>query len=117
MNRTVRMYREQKRLEKVAEERGYDSIESMLYDMYAVQRIPLKRLRELLYTPMWSLRRRLGEICKMRSRGGRNNVKVEMTEELYNEVIADGVPTVADRIGVDQVSLQLRMMQYALSRE
>lgn len=111
--RSILMERERKRLEEVAHKRGFDSCAIMLHDMYVVQEIPIEKISKLLYTPMWSLRKRFSELgIGVKSRGGKNHVRFEMTQELYNEVCRDGVMTVADRLGIDALALNTRIKRW-----
>lgn len=105
--------RERRRLEKLAQERGYVSCATMLYDLYIVKQIPIERIAHDLYTPMFTFRKVFDECgIAIRTRGGRHNVKVEMTKELYDEVCREGVETVAARLGMDGFALRLRIAAY-----
>lgn len=85
----------------------------MLHDMYSVQQIPIERIARTLYTPIYSLRKRFDEIgLSVRTRGGRHNVKIEMTPELYAEACRDGTRCVALRLGVDEMTLRWRIRSY-----
>lgn len=111
--RNIRMTRERKRLEEVANTRGYESADKMLHDMYVVQRIPVHKIAEQLFTPMWTLRKRFDELgIKIRTRGGPNNVKVDITPELLGEISRDGIPAVSERLGIDMSTLYARLKDY-----
>lgn len=110
--RNIQLAREQKRLERVARDLGYESSGAMYYEMYVVQRIPLHEISQRLYTPLWSLRKRFDELgITVNKRGGANNVKFELTDELMAEVNRDGISAVCDRLGVNFVSLYLRVRE------
>lgn len=111
--RNIRIKRERERLDELAASLGFENTDKMLYELYVVQRTPLKELQAKLFTPMYTLRRRLEEICvPMRSRGGRNNVKSEITPELIDEVSRDGVTAVAMRLGIDGPALGARLKKW-----
>lgn len=102
----------------LAQNTGYENRAQMLYQMYVIDRVPIERIAHILVTPMWSLRKQFDEFqIEVRTRGGRNNVKVEVTEELVAEASRDGVPTVAARIGVDPVTLGLRLKRWHEERK
>jgi hypothetical protein len=111
------MDRERKRLEEVARSRGYESTEKMLYDLYTVQQMPLKELAKNLFTPMWTLRKRLDEVgIQMRSRGGPNNRPWMITREVVEEVSREGVVSVARRLGVNEQQFRKRLKDWYKKR-
>lgn len=116
--RSIRMERERKRLEQVAQERGYENSAVMLQKMYEVDCIPIEQIAHELFTPLWSLRKRFDELhIKVRNRGGRNNVLIEVTEDLYNEACRIGLSGVAERLGVDTLTLDIRLTEWVKQQQ
>lgn len=114
----IRLIRERTRLEELAKERGFDSTASMLHDMYDAQQMSLTEICENLVTPMWSLRKAFAAAgIEARTKGGRNNVKFEITPELIDEVSRDGVSYVSMRLGVDYLTLANRLRTWAEEQE
>lgn len=112
------MERERKRLDSVAQERGFENAAAMLHDMYVVQHIPIQKIADTLFTPIWTLRKRFDDVgITVKGRGGRNNVKYEITEELYQEVLRDGIEIVCSRLGVESVPFRQRLQKWYLQRE
>lgn len=108
--RDIRMDRERKRLEDLAEQRGFKSAGEMLQHMYEVEQVPIQKIADTLVTPIWTLRKRFDELgIQVRTRGGRNYVKVDITPELLQELARDGVPAVAERLGVEPEALYIRL--------
>lgn len=98
------------RLDEVLRLSPYDSVEHMLRDLYEVQRWSIPKLMQhlgLAEVTVKSLLRHFG--IKTRTRGGANNVKVVLTEELIAEISRDGVTAVALRLGVDYTTLQTKL--------
>lgn len=111
--RVIRTDREEARLLRIALDRGYDSIESMLRDMYMEQGLSLHDLQESLFMSVWALRRRLHRMgVSLRSRGGPNNMLVAITRELVEEALRDGIVAVAERQGVTVHVLSQRMKKW-----
>lgn len=111
--RIVRLFRERDRLDKIARERGYENSNAMIADLYDTQRMSIEKIAKSLFTPIWTLRKRFDELgINVKTRGGRNNVKFEVTKELYNEACRDGVLAVADRVGVDPATVELRLRKW-----
>lgn len=112
-SRVLRMNRYRLRIDKLAREKGFESTEKMLYEMYEVQHLPLKKIGEILVIPMWSLRKRFDELgITVRSKGGRNYIKTIITPELIEEVCRDGVGATADKLGIDQISLNAKLREW-----
>lgn len=85
----------------------------MIADLYDTQRMSIEKIAKSLFTPIWTLRKRFDELgINVKTRGGRNNVKFEVTKELYNEACRDGVLAVADRVGVDPATVELRLRKW-----
>lgn len=108
--RFARLMRERQRLHAFAVEQGFDSTAAMLYELYITQDVPVEEISRRLLTPMWTLRKLFDEYqIPVGPRGGRNNVKLEMTPELIQEVMRDGVPAVAERTGIEAAHLYVKM--------
>lgn len=115
-NRKIRMAREEKRLTQVAQERGFEDSDALIRDMYITQGKSIKDIQEELFTPMWSLKKRLVRLgIPFRSRGGPNNVITHITRELVEECLRDGVNAVADRLGITTQLLSSRMKKWCES--
>lgn len=87
----------------------------MLQDMYSIQEISIHDLARMLYIPMKTLRSRMLLLgITMRPRGGKHPevVKSEITPGLVDEVTRDGVPAVAERLGIDPVALQVKLKKW-----
>lgn len=111
--RKIQLEREQKRLEDLAQRHGFSSFAEWLRDLYIVQKVPIQKISEQLFTPMWTLRKKFDELgINVRTRGGPNHVHIHMTEELYQEVCRDGIPAVCERLGVEYMALRRRLVQY-----
>lgn len=117
--RLQRMIRERIKLEKVAEERGYENADIMLHDLYTHQRIPIEKISKMLLTPMWSLRKRFTELgINVRTRGCREDRReIEITMELFKEASRDGTDVTALRLGVEQQTLQNRLKAWYLENK
>lgn len=101
-------------LEKLARDTGYEDYKSMLVELYAVQRLSLAELAARCGISTERLKRHLARYgLTLRGRGGANNVKVVITPELRREVLLDGVPAVAKRLGVSPLVLYTKMVREA----
>lgn len=97
-------------LERIAREHGYADYRSMLYECYVVQGMSLVELARRLHIHHNRLKRHLTRFgIPIRKRGGRNHLKIEVTAELLEETIRDGIPAVALRLGVTQSALHARI--------
>lgn len=112
--RSILLDRERKRLDDLAVERGLENADIMFYEMYVVKEIPIQKIAELLFTPIYTLRKRFDEIgIAVKTRGGRHpeTVLVEPTATLAHEVSVDGATLVSKKLGVTRIAVL-----YALSK-
>lgn len=104
----------QETLERIAAEQGFESSAAMLYELYVVRRMSLNELSDLLLLSVWDLRAKIAaEGITLRSRGGKNNVKLEITEEFVREVSKHGIPAVAARLGLDYCTVRSALVRWA----
>lgn len=99
-------------LEKVAQAAGHEDYKSMLYDLYVVQRLSLSTIASQLDVTMGRIRRHLVRYqIPVRGKGGPNNVKVVVTDDLVLEAAKYGIGATAQRLGVSVTTLtrQLRL--------
>lgn len=97
-------------LDDVARASGFENYKAMLQELYVVQRTALVDLAKQLHITEGRVRKHLHRYgIPLRARGGPNNVKIVMTPELYREVCRDGVPAVAERLGVESGVLYARL--------
>lgn len=100
-------------MDKLAKERGYETTAKMLHEMYVVQHMSLESITETLVLPHWTARRILVQLgIQIRSKGGPNNVLIEVTPELIEEVSRDGVTAAARTLGVHPLSLHTRLREW-----
>jgi len=106
----IRIDREKARLAKVATELGYENTQHMLHELYVVQNVSIAKISARLFTPYRTLYRTMLALgIKIKSRGGRNNVRTEITAELLAEIARDGVAAVAERLGVEPSTFSARL--------
>ena len=99
-----------KDLERLAQETGYPDYRTLLYELYVVQRIGLYELAARCHMHYRRVRKHLIRFgIQVRGRGGANNVKIVLTPQLLREVMKDGIPAVADRLGVHSSVLRARL--------
>lgn len=115
MPRIITLEAERRRLEELAHKQGYPSLADMLYQLYIVQDISIEKIaREILFTSLWTLRKRFDELqIPMQTRGGKNWSKVEITPELVAECTRNGVPATAERLGLEPARLYVRLNEWA----
>lgn len=100
-------------LEQLAQERGYSSYYELLYDMYVMKGMSLHAVGESLHIYDRRVRKHLLRFgIAIRGKGGPNNVKVELTEDLLREINVNGISVVADRMGVSYQSLLDRLKRH-----
>jgi transposase len=93
-------------LAALATQRGYDSIEHMLHDMYVTKVMSIEEVAEDLHVAYRTAKRWLKMYnIKLRPRGGAQNVKITFTDAMLEEVKRDGVTAVALRLGVDRTTV------------
>lgn len=97
-------------LEKMAKAAGYEDYKTLLYQLYTTQGMSISELSQRLLISQPRVRQHLLHYkLPIRGKGGANNVKVVMTDTLLREIMRDGVPIVAQRLGVDSVVLYQRL--------
>jgi hypothetical protein len=97
-------------LDHLAVDAGFESYKSLLYELYVVRHLSLDDVGQCCHIHYRRVRKHLEQFgITVRSRGGRNNVKYELTPELLHEIMRDGVPTVAMRLGVESGMLYERL--------
>lgn len=113
-SRVLRVNRYKLRMDRLAREKGYETAAKMLYEMYEVQHMSLEDIRETLLIPHWTLRKILTEELgiTIHPKGGRNNVLIEITPELIEEVSRDGITATARGLGVHPVALRIRLQDW-----
>lgn len=105
-------------LEDLAAKQGYPSYKDMLHELYVVQGKGLHEIAAMCHVFYRRTRKHLLRFgIPIRARGGPNNVKVVLTDVLVQEIIRDGVPAVAERLGVTDGVLRLRLAQYVNSKK
>jgi transposase-like protein len=84
----------------------------MLHELYESGLSIVDIGRELGVTafPMRRILRACG--IPIRPRGGRRWFRIEVTDTLLQEVMRDGIGTVAERLGVNPVTLSMRLRKY-----
>lgn len=87
--------------EMLARNLGHADETAMWKTLYVDRRISLQQLANQFASTPHSIRIRL-QACQipLRSRGGKNNLKVELTKELEAEIKEKGVLQTAKRLGV-----------------
>lgn len=111
--RSLRILKERSRLERVAHERGFESYEKLLYELYIVQGYSIEQLQARLFTPHHSLKLKLRELGLItRGKGGPNNRKFVLTDELIAEASRIGVWELSLRLGVDPVQVASRLKEW-----
>lgn len=106
--------REKNRLDALAREQGWENAETMVKDLYEVKRWSLKRLTIMLQLPTQYLLQQWMKNwgIEIKGRGGRNNLKFDLTPQLVEEVTRDGITAVADRLGISRTRLYTRLQEY-----
>lgn len=100
--------------ERVASDRGHDSVQHLFYDLYIRQGLSIDAVAEELHIGPQTTKRWLKKLgIQLRPRGGAQNVKITFTPELVEEITRDGVTAVSLRLGVDRTTLlhHLRRMK------
>ena len=97
-------------LDRLARESGFESYQSMLYELYVVRGMGLYELSRRCHVYYRRTRKHLKRFnIPIRSRGGPNNLKVALTLELLEEIVKNGVAATAERLGVAHVALHQRL--------
>ena len=108
--RPIYVARRHKHLEQCALQLEQSSVQEMLYELYVVRDLSLHEIATQLSVSPWSVRRYLlAAGITLRRPGGRNNIKVELTQELLDEVSRDGITAVAMRLGVDRTNFAAKL--------
>jgi len=98
--------------EETAVQLGYASPEAMWEDFYCKKRIPISKLATQLDVSRNAIREALERYgVKIRGRGGANNTKIEVTDELIERIRkADGsIAVIAKELGVSYTTLYKRL--------
>lgn len=97
-------------LNELAKGAGYASYPELLYDFYVARHYSLHECGARLGINWMRVRRHLERFeIPVRKRGGPNNVKVVLTEQLVGEIMRDGLAAVALRLGVSYSVLYSRV--------
>lgn len=89
---------------------GYDSPLEMWTDLYVTRKLSIAQLSRKLDVSRNTVRdsiRRAG--IKLKGRGGPNNRRLIVTDELVEEIRRDGISTVAKRLEIDYTTLYKRL--------
>lgn len=97
-------------LDALARQAGFADYPTMLHELYVIKRLSLMEVGERCHISYKRVKRHLKRFnIPVHKRGGPNNVKVTLTPELLQEIMRDGVVSVAQRLGVDQIALQMKL--------
>ena len=89
---------------------GYPDSRAMWTDLYVRRKLSIAQIAEKLDIGRNTVRDELTLNCvEKRSRGGRNNVKFELTDEVLQEVQERGIAVVAKRLGVTHDAVYKRV--------
>jgi len=94
----------------VASALGYTGEVEMWKDLYTTRRLSISQLSRKLDVGRNTIRASLGKSgIVLRKRGGPNNQRLVVTDELVEEVRKDGVAAVAKRLKLDYTTLYKRI--------
>jgi transposase-like protein len=94
----------------VAQRLGYDTEWAMWNDLYVTRALSITQLAKKLDVSRNTVRSALDRLqIDIRRRGGPNNQKLEITDELIEEVKKDGVAAVAKKLGLPYSTLYKRL--------
>lgn len=97
-------------LEPVFTKMGYKSESDFWIDLYVTQGLSISQLIIRLGISRNTIRARLEKHgIPIRSRGGANNQKLEITDELINEIRDEGITPVAKRLGLSYTTIYKRL--------
>lgn len=89
---------------------GFESEEAMWQDYYIVRKLSITQLAERLGVSRNTVRAALERLeIPVRSRGGPNNQKLDVTDELVDEIRRDGIAAVAKRRGLSYTTVYKRL--------
>lgn len=114
----LKALKDETRLAELAEAEGFESVQLMIADLYLVQRVPFKLLAENLRLTEAVLRKRMvGWGITLRPKGGPNNLRAVVTDDVIIECRRDGVMVVSQRIGVHPVTLYLAITAWSTKKK
>lgn len=95
---------------------GYSSAPSMWKDLYETKQLTVAQISRKLNVSRNVVRANLTKAgVKMKGRGGPNNSRVVVTDDLLNEIRKDGLTTTAARHNLDYSTLYKRLRARGLS--
>jgi transposase len=96
--------------EGTAKKLGYESERKMWLDFYVARKMSVTALSEKLDVSRNSIRDALARnAVPIRKQGGPNNQKVEITDEIIEEIREKGISAVAKRLGVTYTTIYKRL--------
>src|SRR5262245_14484489 len=101
-----------KRLQELAAQRGHASLGDMLRALYATHNVT--QMAHVLHTSTYTVRELLtAHGITVRRVGGARNTKsrVTITPQVLQDLACDGVPAVAERLGISDVALRHQLKQ------
>lgn len=102
--------------EVLASRLGYRNEVALWEDLYVTKGLSLSQISRKLDVSRNVIRLALARAgIPPRKRGGPNNARVVLTQELIDEIRRDGLPTVARRLGLSHSTLYKRLRLRGLS--
>lgn len=93
-----------------AQRLGYDSEAAMWTDYYVTKGLSVSQLAKRLDVSRNTIRDSLDRCgITIRGRGGPNNQKLDITDELVEEIRRDGITKVAKKLGLSYTTLYKRI--------
>lgn len=93
-------------LEDQAQRGGYPSYKDMLYELYIAQELSIPQVGELCNTTEMRVKRHLRRFGIARRVRVRTTTRFVMTDTLLGEIVRDGIPAVAHRLGTNTMTLE-----------
>lgn len=97
-------------LERLAVQAGYDSYRSMLFDLYITKRMGVEAISKRLFITTYRVRKHLKrfDIPKKQQLWRQ---EIPLSPELEQEILRDGVPAVAARLGTSAEILHRKLRE------
>jgi transposase-like protein len=93
-----------------AQQLGYENELALLTDYYIVRKLSVAEIAEKLDVSRHALRSTLCRLgIEIRGRGGPNNKKLAITDELVEEIRVDGIAAVAKKLGLSYTTVYKRL--------
>lgn len=105
-------------LERAARRAGFEDLKALLTQWYVIEGMSLIEVGERLHIHENRVRKHLARYgIPLRHRGGAHIIQLVITDDLVNEIARDGIPLVADRLGLEHTVLYTRIRRWLAGQQ